>query len=167
MKNLLIMRHAKSDWGDSSLSDFDRPLNKRGERSAPVIGKELKARNKVPELIISSPAKRAKTTAELAAKSSGYEKDIQYERDFYFGYVDEIINIINQADSDYERIMIVGHNPTLESLVATLSNKMVNYAMPTAAVASLLFDINSWKDLEKRSGSLEWLIHPKDLMDDN
>lgn len=164
MKNLLIMRHAKSDWGDSSLSDFDRPLNKRGERSAPFMGKELIARNKVPELIISSPANRAKTTAELVAEASGYESDIQFERDFYFGYVDEIINIVSKLGEKYERIMIIGHNPTLESLVATLSKKIVGYAMPTAAVASLLFDIDSWKQLDKRSGSLEWLIHPKELM---
>lgn len=164
MKNLLIMRHAKSDWEDSSLADFDRPLNPRGNKAAPLMGKELVVRNKIPDLIISSPANRAKSTAEKVAEYSGYQIDIQFEKDFYFGYVDEIINIIKKADKTKYRIMVVGHNPTLESLIATLCKNPVNYAMPTAAVASILFDIEDWKQLNKRTGTLEWLIKPKDFM---
>ena len=164
MKNLLIMRHAKSDWGDSSLSDFDRPLNKRGKKAAPFMGNELSIRNKVPDLIISSPANRAKTTAEKFAESAGYKGTIQHEKDFYFGYIDEIIQVVKKSDKQYERIMIVGHNPTLESLIASLTKNSAYARMPTAAIASILFEIDDWSKLEEKSGTLEWLILPKELM---
>ncbi len=163
MKNLLVMRHAKSDWGNSSLSDFDRPLNNRGIKAAPLMGKELLKRNKVPELIVSSPANRAKTTAEMASFACGYKNDIIHEKEFYFGSIDEIIKLFKAFDDQYERIMVVGHNPTSESLIYKLIKENQHIEMPTAAVASLVFDINSWQDLEIKSAKLEWLISPKQL----
>lgn len=164
MKNLLIMRHAKSDWSDSSLSDFDRPLNKRGKKTAPFMGQELTKRNKTPHLIISSPANRAKTTAKTVAENCNYEGEIQFERDFYFGYVDEIIEIIKKAEKQHNRIMVVGHNPTLESLVSVLTENNTYESMPTAAIASINFNIDDWSELQKNSGKLEWLLIPKELM---
>jgi len=164
MKNLLIMRHAKSDWSDNSLDDFDRPLNKRGKKAAPFMGNELLKRDKLPDLIISSPANRAKTTAEKVAEASGYNMAIQYEKDFYFGYVDEIIEIIKNSGKQYNKILVVGHNPTQESLIAAVTQNNIYARMPTAAIASTLFDIDDWTKLKKNSGSLEWLILPKQLM---
>jgi phosphohistidine phosphatase len=84
MKNLLIMRHAKSDWSDSSLADFDRPLNSRGKKAAPFMGNELLKRKKIPDLIISSPANRAKSTAKKVAEAVGYKNEIQFEKRFLF-----------------------------------------------------------------------------------
>lgn len=164
MKNLLIMRHAKSDWGDASLADFDRPLNSRGKKAAPFMGKELLQRGKVPDLIISSPANRAKSTALKVAETSGYSKEIQFEKDFYFGYVDEIIRVVQNTHSNCSRLMVIGHNPTQESLIGVLTKNNAYARMPTAAIASILFDIDNWDKLVKSSGTLEWLILPKELM---
>lgn len=164
MKNLLVMRHAKSDWSDSSLSDFDRPLNSRGRKAAPFMGNELSKRDKVPDLIISSPANRAKTTAEKIAKAAGYAKEIKFVKDFYFGYADEVIDTLKNSEDELNKILIIGHNPTWESLVSTLTENTPYTRMPTAAIASILFDINDWADLKKNSGKLEWLILPKELM---
>jgi phosphohistidine phosphatase len=163
MKNLFIMRHAKSDWGNSSLSDFDRPLNDRGKKSAPLMGKELLIRNKIPELIISSPANRAKTTAKMVAESCGYKGEIIFDQEFYFGTLDGIIDEIKKKGSNAQSIMVVGHNPTWESLVYRLSKSGSSIQMPTAAIASIAFEIDSWKELEPKSGYLEFLIIPKDI----
>lgn len=158
------MRHAKSDWSDSSLSDFDRPLNKRGKKTAPFMGQVISERNKTPDLIISSPANRAKTTAKTVAENCDYKGEIQFERDFYFGYVDEIIEIVKKADQKHDVIMVVGHNPTLESLVSVLTDDNTYESMPTAALASINFNIDDWSKLRKDSGKLEWLLIPKELM---
>ncbi len=164
MKNLLIMRHAKSDWSDNSLADFDRPLNNRGKKAAPFMGTELLKRNKKPDLIISSPANRAKTTAEKVAEAVGYSKKIQLEKDFYFGYTDEIIEVLKKVDYQNNTVLIFGHNPTFESLISVLANNNSYIRMPTASVASLLFEIDDWIALKKNTGKLEWLISPKELM---
>jgi phosphohistidine phosphatase len=164
MRNLLVMRHAKSDWGNSSLSDFDRPLNERGLKTAPFMGNEIKMRNKLPELIISSPANRAKTTAHLFAETTGFDGKMMFEDEFYFGSVDKIISIISKVDNQYETIMIVGHNPTWETIIYRLVKDSPGVMMPTAAVASLLFDICGWDELQARSAKLEFLLIPKELM---
>jgi phosphohistidine phosphatase len=163
MKNLLVMRHSKSDWENSSLSDFDRPLNDRGLKSAPLMGKELLKRNKVPDLIISSPANRAKTTAILAAEACGYNDTIIYDQEFYFGSMDEIIKTIIKNGNHHQTMMIVGHNPTSESLIYRLLRGQMHIQMPTAAIASILFDIDDWRELKAKTGDLEWLIIPKGL----
>ncbi len=164
MKNLLIMRHAKSDWGNSTLPDFDRPLNNRGKTSAPAMGNELLKRKKIPDLIISSPAKRAKTTAEMVSIVFGLDNPIQFENEFYFGHIAEIIRIVKKTGNSYDRIMVVGHNPTLEDLIDELIIDDNGYSMPTAAIASILFDVDRWEEIDKKTGILEWLIIPKELM---
>jgi len=164
MKNLLIMRHAKSDWDNPSISDFDRPLNNRGKASAPLVGHELLKRDKVPELIISSPANRAKTTSELVSKIIGYKQPIQYENEFYFGSIDEMISIIRDTDNLYKRIMIVGHNPTLEELVPDLTGDHIERSLPTAAIVSINFDFDNWNQLGLENGELEFIIIPKEII---
>jgi len=163
MKNLLIMRHAKSDWNSPSKSDFDRPLNNRGLESAPLMGRELIHKKRIPQLIISSPALRAKTTAELLADVIGYKQAILFEENFYFGYIDEIIQLVRKTDNSINRLMIVGHNPTLEYLLEELLIQRVAYSFPTAAIASINFDVEKWEAVSKNSGSIEWLIVPKQI----
>jgi len=163
MKNLLIMRHAKSDWDNENLTDFERPLNKRGEKAAQFMGEEINKRNKLPDIIISSPANRAKTTAKLFAKASNYTKEIIFEKDFYFGHIEDVLDIIKKMDNSIDRIMVVGHNPTCENFVTELSENYPYVTMPTAAIASINFDIENWSDLEYGIGDLEWLIKPKKL----
>ena len=160
MKKLLIMRHGKSDWGAGSQRDFDRPLNERGKRDIPRIGNELKNRNLTPDLIISSPAERAKMTAEKVAKNSDYNKEIKWEESFYFGYFEEIIEKLNKVDDATEKVMIVGHNPTWSSIVEHLSGRY--FDMKTANVCILEFD-GSWKDLKEKKCTFKTYISPKEL----
>jgi phosphohistidine phosphatase len=164
MKNLIIMRHAKSDWENSSLSDFDRPLNERGVKTATYMGSVVQERNKMPDLIISSPANRAKTTAKLFAKTCNYQGKIHYNDELYFGSLDEIIKIVREGDNKHHSIMIVGHNPTWELLVYRLLRSPENVHMPTAAIASLIFEIENWQELKPKTGELEFLLIPKELM---
>jgi phosphohistidine phosphatase len=164
MKNLIIMRHAKSDWNVPSKSDFDRPLNERGLKCAPVMGTELAKRSKKLDLIISSPANRAKSTAILFGEAYGYEGEIIYQDQFYFGAIDEIMEIVKKTDNKNDCIMIVGHNPTWETLAYRLLKYSSAIQMPTAAMASLIFNIETWDNLKPKSGQMEFFIIPRDLM---
>ena len=160
MKKLLIMRHGKSDWGAGSQRDFDRPLNERGKKDAHRIGNELKNRNLTPDLIISSPAERAKTTAEKVAEYSGCKKNIVWEESFYFGYTREIIETLKNIDEKENTVMIVGHNPTWSDLTERLSGKY--FDMKTANVCILEFDGN-WKDLKEKKCKFIDYISPKEI----
>ena len=163
MKNLLVMRHAKSDWGNN-LPDIERPLNKRGKKAAPVMGKELLKRNKKPGLILSSPAKRAVSTAKRVIEAIDYKKEMLIVKDFYFGYMEHIINSIKTIDSENDIIMVIGHNPLWEDLIAELSSKSSFITMPTAAIASLVFETDDWSSITEHSGKLEWIITPQNLL---
>ncbi len=163
MKQIIIMRHAKSDWSTGD-PDFDRPLNKRGKKAAPVMGSEILKRDIVPELILSSPAKRAKQTLKKVVKAMNYEGEIEYHDEFYSAHESNIIEAIQKVDDKYSRIMILGHNPTLESLISVLVNKKtIDITMPTAAVALLETDMLYWKILTLKSCHLKLLLKPKEL----
>lgn len=161
MKKILIMRHAKSDWSDNSLSDFDRPLNKRGKKAAPVMGEEIKKRKLTPDVIISSPAKRAKRTAKIVAEKCGYDKKIIFNEDFYFGYVNDVFKAVKNLPNKKKSVMLFGHNPTWEHLVELLAGEYV--IMPTAALAVLHFKSDNWQNLKKYSCELVLHIKPKDF----
>jgi phosphohistidine phosphatase len=160
MKKLMIMRHAKSDWSDSSLRDFDRPLNPRGRKAAPAMGKEIKKLGLTPDLIISSPAKRAKMTALAVAENSGYQNEIVWNDDFYFGYNSEILNAIKKVDDSVGSIMIFGHNPTWTSIAEYLSGEFVT--MKTADLVVLEFEGN-WQSLSESSCRQVMHLSPKEL----
>lgn len=161
MKKLLIMRHAKSDWSDGSIRDFDRPLNNRGKNAASRMGKEIKGRGLNPDLIISSPALRAKMTAEAVAENSGYKKDIIWNESFYFGYTSEILQTIKDIDEKEENVIIFGHNPTWSAVAEMLSGDFID--MKTADLIVLEYDGN-WKDLREQSCKQIMYISPKKLI---
>jgi len=161
MKTLLLLRHAKSDWDDPSLPDFDRPLAARGERDAPEIGKALRKRGPLPDLVISSPAARAKATVKAAVKAAKMKLEIQYEEAVYGASSAELVNLIRRLPDASSCAMLVGHNPGFEDLVGRLSGSHEH--MPTAAVACIEFQGNSWSDLSKQEGKLLWLLTPKQL----
>ncbi len=169
MKTILILRHAKSDWGDPSLVDFERPLAKRGLKDAPRMGAVLAQFEAVPDLILSSPAKRAKQTAELVAKNCGYKKSIRWQEDFYGADSDELIGTLRNLPERVERVMLVGHNPTLEETVAALLagdeadgwGVTMSIRMPTAALVCLDVDIVDWAMLEPGEATLRWFVIPK------
>ena len=161
MKTLLIVRHAKSDWKDESLSDFDRPLNSRGKKNAPEMGLRMKRHGFQPDLIWSSAAKRAKRTAKLIAKSIAYAEDkIVFDENLYHAGRRSLLEQIKQQEDKYEFIMLVGHNPGLSMLASELGSITIDN-IPTSGMAMLNFQVNSWSEINLGSGSLLWYDYPK------
>ena len=162
MKELLIMRHAKSSWSNVHLSDHQRPLNKRGKNDAPRMGKLLKRMELTPDLIISSTAERAMTTAELAALSSDYEQEIELTSDFYHAEPEAYLEVLRDVDDKYGRVMVVGHNPGMEDLVELLSGHATRFT--TANIAHIRLPIDNWSALtEETQGTLLNLWRPKEI----
>lgn len=163
MKTLLLLRHAKSDWDDSSLRDFDRPLAARGERDAPRIGKALRKRGILPDLIISSPAARAKATIKAVARAAKMNLEIRFDEVVYGASSPELISLIRGLPDKNSCLLLVGHNPGFEDLVGRLSGS--SERMPTAALACIEFQVDHWKDVNDGEGKLLWVLTPKKLGD--
>ena len=161
MKTLLVLRHAKSSWDDASLSDFERPLNDRGKSAAPAMGKAIKRHGFEPDLILSSPAVRARETARLAKESSGSAAEIEHDNRIYEASSKTLTKVLSEVDNRFETVMIVGHNPGMEGLVQALTGK--SERMPTAALAVIDLDISDWSKVGDASGKLRELMRPKDL----
>lgn len=161
-KLLLILRHAKSSWEFAELSDHDRPLNSRGKRDAPRIGRKLLKEGLIPQLIISSPAVRAYSTAEKVAKSSGYDGEITVDSSLYGSGYTEYLNVLQIQNDQHEIIMLVGHNPQSERLLEILTGKMIT--MPTCTVACVTLNIRKWKEVKAHTkGELLNIWRPKEL----
>ena len=161
-KTLYLVRHAKSSWEDSSLADYDRPLNKRGKRDAPEMGRRLAKQNIRPDQVISSPAKRAKKTASAMAEMVGYPpKKIQWEKNLYHALPETLLEYIHQAPADCESLMLVGHNPGLTDFYNALSDEEIENIV-TAGVVCLTFDTDSWHEITlNENGTLAWYDYPK------
>jgi phosphohistidine phosphatase len=146
MKTLFLVRHAKSSWDQTSLADKDRPLEDRGRRDAPKMGKRLQRRDVKLDLILSSPALRALTTAEIIAAKVDYrKKNIKMDDRLYPGDVGALLNVIRRLDNTLERVMLVGHNPAFTELAHRFSREITH--MPTCSVAEFTFDAESWSDI--------------------
>ncbi len=137
MKQIFLIRHAKSSWKNPDLDDFDRPLNKRGKRNAPEMARRLAVQGIVPDRIVSSPAKRARKTAVQLAKGTGYSKErIVYRDDLYHGSIRCYVKTIKRHLQDVDRLFIVGHNCTLTDLACYLSGSYFEN-IPTAGIVAL------------------------------
>ena len=158
MLELLVMRHAKSDW-DAGADDHERPLVERGVKSARKVGKFLSRAEMAPELVISSTAVRARTTAELAAEAGGWSCPIERTGAFYDTDPAEVLAAIAARDAP-PRLMVVGHDPTWSELVSLLAGGGA-VRLPTAAVACLELPIDSWQAIAPSKGRLVWLVVPK------
>lgn len=146
MKRLLILRHAKSSWADSSMEDWQRPLNDRGRRDAPRAGEWLREHDLLPDLIVTSNAVRARSTAEAVAKASGYEGDIIKESALYHAAPEDVIEVLTGISDEAQSVLIVGHNPGFEDLVRKLTGE--SHGMPTAALFVLDLPIARWRELD-------------------
>ena len=160
MKTLFILRHAKSSWENSKLADFDRPLNGRGQKAAPLMGELIRKNQFEINLIVSSPAERAKQTAELVKKAARLDAEIEYDEKIYEASPQRLLEIISASDDKFDSVMLVGHNPGLEGLLKLLTGELE--AMPTAALAVVDLETNSWSKINSSSGTLRILIRPKD-----
>jgi len=145
MKTLLILRHAKSSWDYFNLSDHDRPLNKRGKKDAPLMGELLLHEDLIPELIISSTAKRAIKTAEYVAYACGFTGKLQATQLFYHADPETYLEVLQALPRNLNRILIVGHNPGLEELVEDLTGESVVFT--TANIAQIELLIDQWSEL--------------------
>lgn len=162
MKTLLLLRHAKSSWGDDSLADYDRPLNDRGRHDAPRMGQLLASLDLVPQLIVSSAAVRAQKTARLVARAAGYEGDIRLTNELYLADPETFITVASETEDTVERLMLVGHNPGIEELVAQIGDAAES--MPTAALACFHLSIDHWSELtEDTRAELAGVWRPKEL----
>jgi phosphohistidine phosphatase len=162
MKTLYVLRHAKSSWDHPHLSDFERPLNGRGEKSAPAMGAFMREKDLVPEVIVASPAKRAKMTAQMASDAGSFDAEIIFDERIYGAGANSLMYIISGIGDEFESAMIVGHNPGFEMLVHALTGE--GDSMPTAALAVIDLDIDSWGETERGSGRLRGLYLPREIM---
>ena len=162
MKTLYLLRHAKSSWDDESLSDFERPLNERGINAAPFMGEVMTRRGYSPAVVISSPAKRAATTAALVKESAGFNADLRYDDRIYEASPNTLRKVASELSDDLDSAMLVGHNPGMEGFVRYLTGQVE--PMPTAALAVIELAIDSWKDLDADTGAIVEIIRPKDEM---
>jgi phosphohistidine phosphatase len=166
-RELLILRHAKSAWDTDAATDRDRPLASRGERDAPRMGAWIKERGLVPELVLCSPAVRAAQTVELVMGAfEGDTPTVRHEERLYASDLASLVAVIGETPSEIRRLMIVGHNPTLEVFVQILAESWEpadgGKFFPTCALAWLRLD-GEWSDLQDGTGTLLELVRPREL----
>jgi phosphohistidine phosphatase len=157
----LICRHAKSSWHEASLNDFDRPLNKRGERDAPEMGKRLLRRGIRPDLILSSPAARAKATATHYAEQLGYPLErLHYNPSQYAATVPVLIGLVQGVDPAVHTLLLVGHNPESTALANVLGGLAIDN-IPTSGIVALEFALATWQEVTAGKGALLFFDCPK------
>lgn len=164
MKTLYLVRHAKSSWRFPELRDFDRPLNKRGKKNAPEMGKRLKAKQILPDLLLASPANRAITTARKIAEKIGYpEAGIRENDKIYHGSEAELMDVIKATDNSIGELMLFGHNPGFTDLANLLGDQWIDN-IPTCGVLAIAFEVDNWKEVAPKNGRNLFFDYPKRIM---
>lgn len=162
MKRLLVLRHAKSSWDDASLADFDRPLNDRGRKTAPFMGALMSREGLVPDRILSSPARRARETAELTREAADLEAPVMFDERIYEATAGELVRVVSELGNEVFSALLVGHNPGMEGVVRVLTGEQEE--MPTAALAVIDLDVPGWSSVSPASGRLIRIFRPKEEM---
>jgi len=161
MKTIYLVRHAKSSWKYPNLDDFERPLNKRGRINAPFMGKVLQKLKVTPDLVISSPANRAATTARIIAAAINYPlENIRYSESIYEFSENALIHVVKQIDDTVNKAMVVGHNPAINGLANYIGDQPIGN-IPTSGVYCVKLDISSWAKISEHCGKLEFFEFPK------
>ena len=164
MKILYLVRHAKSSWKNPDLDDFERPLNKRGKRDAPVMGRFLRDKDILPDMLISSPAVRAKKTAKIIAENLAYSKNkINFDHEIYEASTKGLLMIISNINNKYNTVMLVGHNPSMTYVANTISKRRIDN-IPTCGIICIELNITSWKEISENCGKLIFFEYPKNLI---
>jgi phosphohistidine phosphatase len=171
MKTLYLLRHAKSDWDDPVLRDFDRPLNKRGEKAARVIGQWMASHGVNFEHVIASPAIRVVDTLDGLWFGYGRKMPPIWERRIYLASSATLLDVLREVDDTHDVVLMVGHNPGMEDVVFDLVpedgtsplREIVEEKYPTAALAQLDIPINRWADIGKPVAHLKRFVRPRDL----
>jgi len=160
MKNLYLIRHAKSDWSDESQSDFERGLNKRGKRAIFTMAEALKKKKIMPDLILCSSAKRTKLTAKGIAKEIGYNGKIKYMDGLYMAEPLDVISIIKEIKEKFDNVFIVGHNPETTQLTNMMVDEYIDN-VPTLGIVAFQIPIEHWSSFEPKNTRLNFFIYPK------
>lgn len=161
MKSLLLVRHAKSDWGDLSLEDFERPLNERGKRDAPAMAHRLLDKKIKPDAFIASPAKRAAKTAKLFAEEMKMKKDnIIFKPELYLAGPEVFYTVIENTDDDLETIAVFSHNEGITQFANMLTNARVDN-IPTCGIFAIKIKSGNWKDFRKAEKEFWFFDYPK------
>ena len=161
MKTLLLLRHAKSSRDDPGLPDFDRPLNDRGKDDAKLMGRYLPEQKFVVDCVVSSPAKRARRTAEIFLKAADVSLDPILDDRIYEAGRQQLLTVVSEIDPSHNIVLLIGHNPGFEDLLESLTGQYAG--LPTAALAVIDLNIDQWRDLRPQSGKLRGLVTPKEL----
>ncbi len=170
-KTLLLLRHAKSSWDDPSLRDFDRPLAPRGRRAAPLMAAHIEQAGLTPDIVLCSPAVRARETWELMARLWTEPPSVEYDRNLYGTGPQACLARLRTLDDGIARALVIGHNPDLEDLAAMLAASGEGDALermrkkfPTCALAVIRFDADGWSAIGPRQGRLVAFVTPKSLV---
>jgi len=161
MKHLILVRHAKSSWKDSTLEDHERPLNNRGKREAPFMAKKFREKKMDVDLIVSSTAERAMDTAKEFAKKLDYKKEkIVGDSALYLVEADELLAYVKKLDDDYKSIMLFGHNPGFTWFANYLTNGKIEN-VPTCGIVAIDFDTKVWNEIAEGTGIVRFFEYPK------
>lgn len=164
MKTLLLLRHAKSSWKDSDIDDHERPLNKRGKKDAPKMGRLLSGEQLLPGLIISSSAKRCRKTTEHVIHAGGYRGETRISNELYEATADTLLDLLSRQPDEVARLLLIGHNPGLEELLERVTG--VYTPLTTAALVQLEFAVQSWSEInDETRGKLINNWQPRELED--
>lgn len=167
-RDLFIVRHAKSDWSGALTKDFDRPLSERGEKDAPLIAKWLDAQIVTPDLLISSPAQRAKQTANAIIEQLQIpQQNVSFDKRLYLASTETLLNVLAELNHELTTVMLIGHNPGLENLIIHLSHDPLPYKhdaklLTTANIAQLRFK-STWKSIQPKDARLINFVRPREL----
>jgi phosphohistidine phosphatase len=161
MKTLMLLRHAKSSWKDSTVADHDRPLNRRGMRAADLVRGFLQRKKLRPKFVLSSSAARTRQTVEIVFESLSPAPEVRYDAALYLASAAKLLDVISRLADDQDQVVLVGHNPGMEDLLFRLTH--VDQHFPTATLASIALAVEKWSEVEDNKGELRWLVTPKQL----
>jgi len=161
MRTLYLLRHAKSSWADESMRDFDRPLANRGREACATIGEFIKEKGIDFDLVLVSTAVRTRETIELVKERAEFRIEVRYDERIYEATTSQLLEVISQVDDDRESVLLVGHNPGIEELLALLTGQHVQ--VTTATFAKININAPKWSAELGNNGTLDWIVRPKEL----
>ncbi len=160
MKRLYLIRHAKSSWSNLKISDFERPLNHRGKREAPLMAQRLAQQGVCPDVLISSPAQRARTTAEIVARKVNFPvMRIHYDDSAYTSETVDLLQVVRRADDLAGTAFLVGHNYAITDLAVLLTGEYIK-KIPTSGVVAMDLSVDSWADAGPGKGTMLFFDYP-------
>jgi len=161
MLTLYLLRHAKSSWADESMRDFDRPLANRGREACAIIGELIAEKGIDFDLVLVSTAVRTRETLDLIKQRAKFNGEVRYDERIYEATTSQLLEVISEIENDRESVLLVGHNPGIEDLLALLTRRHVR--ITTANFAKIDINVPTWSANLVNNGTLDWIIRPEDI----